>query len=65
MSEFNKGIDFAFEHIEKKLVGKVLNGRLEGVITQEDIEELKKNIPRKCAFCTKPCGKSWCPTKSE
>ena len=65
MNNFNKGIDFAFEYIEKNLLGKSVNGALQGVVTKEMLADLKKKIPKKCEICQNPCGQSWCPTKTE
>lgn len=63
MNDFNKGIDYAFDFIKENLMGRVVNGRLEGVVTEEDLEMLRKKIHRKCNFCSIPCETSWCSTK--
>jgi hypothetical protein len=65
-NEFNKGIEFAFEYIEKHLVGHVVGYGLEGIVTEKMLKDLKQKIPRKCNVCPdKPCGTDWCPTKIE
>jgi hypothetical protein len=63
-SDFNEGIDYAFDYIEKNIIGHMVNGSLVGVITKEQLETLKKNIPRRCSQCDIPCGNDWCSTKS-
>lgn len=65
MNDFNKGIEYAFDYIEKRMYGCVVNGRLEAAVLRKELEELRKSIPRKCDFCSKPCGTDWCPTKTE
>ena len=62
-NEFNKGIEHTFEYIEKHIIGRVVNGKLEGVITEDQLKEIRNTIPRKCDSCNNPCGKTWCPTK--
>jgi hypothetical protein len=63
MNEFNKGIEYAFDYIEKNIKGYVVNGQLESAILKEDLKKIRKNISRKCDSCTKPCGTDWCSTK--
>ena len=61
-NEFNKGINYAFDYIEKHIIGRVVNGRLEGVITAQQLKELRKSIPLKCDFCPMPCEQPHCCT---
>lgn len=63
MNDFEQGIKYTFEYIKKHLIGNVVNGELHGIITQKMLEDLEKTIPKKCDFCPKPCGQSWCSTK--
>lgn len=63
MNNFNKGIYFAFDFIEKNMVGRVVNGKLEGVVTKDMLKTIKQEISRKCNFCDKPCETEWCSTK--
>jgi hypothetical protein len=65
VNDFNKGIEYAFDFLEKHIIGRVVNGRLEGIITKDELEELRKKIPKKCDFCTAPCETDWCSTKDE
>lgn len=65
MTEFEKGVEFAFEYIRKRMIGRVINGHLEAVVTKKHLEELQKTIPKKCQFCENPCGQSWCSTKKQ
>ena len=66
MNDFNKGIEYAFDFLEKHIIGRVVNGRLEGIITKDELEELRNKIPRRCDICTgPPCGTDWCPTKGK
>ena len=65
MNDFNRGIDYAFDYIEKHINGHIVNGKLEGVILREQLEELKNKIPKKCDFCINPCKTDWCCTKDK
>lgn len=65
MNEFNKGIEYTFDYIEKNIIGCVVNGKIEGVITKKQLKELRKSIPRKCDFCLKPCEQPHCCTITE
>lgn len=62
MNDFNKGIDYAFDYIEKHMYGYVVNGQLKAAVLREELEELKKSISRKCDFCPKPCEQPHCCT---
>lgn len=64
MNDFNKGIQYAFDYIEKNIIGHVINGKLEGVITKEQLKDLKNSISFKCDFCIKPCEQLHCCTKT-
>jgi hypothetical protein len=65
MSDFNRGIQYAFEYLKKNLIGRDVNGKMIGVLTGEQIDELYKKIPKKCGFCEKPCENSWCVTRNK
>jgi hypothetical protein len=65
VNDFNKGIEYAFDYIEKHMYGYVVNGRLEAAVLRKELEELRKKIPKKCDFCTAPCETDWCSTKDE
>lgn len=65
-NDFNKGIDYAFDYIEKHIIGRVVNNRLEGVVTVKELKELRQSIHRRCNICTgNPCENDWCPTKGK
>lgn len=67
MNEFNKGIEYAFDFLEKHIIGRVVNGRLEGVITKDQLDELRQKIHRRCDVCVgkNPCENDWCCTKDK
>ena len=62
MTDFEKGVEFAFKYIKDNMIGRVVNGQLEAVVTKKDLERLQKTIPKKCNSCDAPCGQSWCST---
>jgi len=66
-NEFNKGIDYAFDYIEKHLIGHVIGYGLQGVVTEKMLKELRKKIHRRCDVCVgqNPCENAWCSTKDK
>lgn len=65
MNDFEKGVQFAFDYIKKNMIGRVCNYGMESVVTEKELEELRKTIPKKCKFCPMPCGQDWCSTKKK
>jgi len=65
MSDFNKGIEYAFDYIEKHMYGHNINGVLQAAILRNELKELRNKIPKKCYFCPEPCDNNWCSTKEE
>ena len=45
--DFDDGVEYAFNFILNNLKWRLINGQLEAAITREEIEELKKNMPKK------------------
>lgn len=63
MTEFEKGVEFAFKYIKERMVGRVVNGHLDSVVTENHLKRLQEEVTKKCQFCEIPCGQSWCSTK--
>jgi hypothetical protein len=62
MNDFNKGIEYAFDYIEKHMYGYVVNGQFKSAVLKEELKNLRKKIPIKCDFCPKPCEQPHCCT---
>lgn len=65
MTDFEKGVEFAFEYIKKNMIGMPCGYGLQAVVTEERLQELRKTIPLKCGSCPSPCEQSWCSTVKE
>ena len=50
MNDFNKGIDYAFDYIEKHMYGYVVNGQLKAAVLREELEELKNQFLENVIF---------------
>ena len=53
-------------YIKENMTGRVVNGFLEGVVTEDGLEVIRKEIEENtfnCGTCKKSCMRSWCPTR--
>lgn len=54
------------EMIEGLLKSNVNHAKYDELVKmKEEVTKIleKEKVKIKCDFCTKPCGKEWCPTK--
>lgn len=59
-NDFNKGVEFVVGLIRQKFLQTS-----QPLIQKDLLEQFLNTIPKKCDFCVKPCGNSWCSTVKE